>query len=191
MTAFEIGGTHFYGLDGRPGTLFYLPGAPVPELDAQNRPTLSLLRIPQYSIQQLGAQFTVTASDQSALLVKIAALYPALASARLESAPVTVQKVAVLLVDQLGKSTELKSSASSGYPPYTAVFSIMLVPDQAAQAIAAVNGRSGLLFVDYTITVPDEVAATLPGTPKSLTRRCDVASWFRGAEGMTHLHLAG
>jgi hypothetical protein len=32
----------FYGLDGRPGTLFYLPGAPVPELDAQNRPALAL-----------------------------------------------------------------------------------------------------------------------------------------------------
>jgi hypothetical protein len=191
MTAFDIAGTHFYSQDRRPDTLFYLPGAPIPELDAQSRPTLSLLRMPQYSVLQLGAQFTLTAADQSAALAQIAAHYPASASARLQPAPITVQKAAVLLADSSGKLAELKSSSSSGYPPYTAIFSITLAPDQAAQAIAAVNGRSGLLFVDYTITVPDDAAVTLAGAPKSLTRRSDVASWFRGTEGVTHLHLAG
>jgi hypothetical protein len=146
--------------------------------------------LPEYTMLQLGTQFTLTQAEQEAALAHIADQFPALASARLQPAPLTVQKVAVLLADEAGKPFELKSSTSSGYPPYTAIFSIQLSQDQAAQAIAAINGRSELLFVDYTINVPNEVAATLAGTPNCLTRRCDVARWFRGAEGITHLHLA-
>lgn len=191
IAAFDVDGTHFYGQKDRPDTLYYLPGAPVPELDAQSRPTLMLLRMPQASILQLGAQFTLTAADQSAALAKIAARQPAFASARLQPAPISVQKAAVSMADATGKVVELKSTVSSGFPPYAAIFSITLTPDQAAQAIAAVNGRAGLLFVDYVIALPAAVAATLDGAPTSLLRRTDVASWFPAGDGMSHLRLAG
>jgi hypothetical protein len=190
MTTFDINGTHFYSQDDSPDTLFYLPSSPSAELDSQGRPTLQIFRLPQYSMLQLGAQFAFTQAEQSAALSYIADHFPAVASARLQPAPVTVQKVALLLANQSGKLVELKSSTSSGYPPYTAVFSIQLAPDQVTNVIAAVDGRSGLLFVEYTIIPPDRVAAALGGALKCLTRRCDVASWFRGTEGITHLHLA-
>jgi hypothetical protein len=191
IAAFEIDGTHFYGRTDSPDTLYYLPGEPIPEADSLGRPTLTLLQTPSTSILQLGVQFTLSNASQKAALTKIAAQQPLFASARLQPAFVTVRKVAVLLADNSGSLTELKSSVSSSFPPYATVFSLSLTPAQAAQAVGALNGRSGLLLVEYTITVPAEVIATMNGATAQQVRRTDVGKWFPGSDGISHLRLAG
>lgn len=189
--AFDIDGIHFYALGNNTSTLYFIPSAPVPERDGQNRPTLMLLRTAQTSILQLGVQFTIPDADQSAARGKIAAARPEFASVRLQPAPVTVTRVAVLLARAAGGLVELKSAASSGYPPFTTVFSISLTSDQVPQAAGAIGGRSGLLFVEYSLALPDNVAATIVGTPSTLTRRTDIASWFPGGSGASHVLPAG
>jgi hypothetical protein len=190
ITAFDIDDTHFYGRTDSPDTLYYLPGEPIPEADTLGRPTLTLLQTPSTSILQLGVQFTLSNASQKAALPKIAAQQPAFASARLQPAFVSVRKVAVLLADGSGNLTELKSSVSSSFPPYATIFSVSLTPAQSAQAVGALNGRSGLLFVEYTITLPPEVAATMNGAGQQV-RRTDVGKWFPGSDGLSHLRLAG
>lgn len=189
-TAFDIDDTHFYGRTDSPDILYYLPAEPIPEADTLGRPTLTLLQTPSTSILQLGVQFTLSNASQKAALLKIAAQQPAFASARLQPAFVSVRKVAVLLADGSGNLTELKSSVSSSFPPYATIFSVSLTPAQAAQAVGALHGRSGLLFVEYTITVPPEVAATMNGAGQQV-RRTDVGKWFPGSDGLSHLRLAG
>jgi hypothetical protein len=49
--------------------------------------------------------------------------------------------------------------------------------------ISAVGGRRGVLFVDYTIRPA--------GTDTPLVRRADVATWFAGTDGLTHIHAFG
>jgi hypothetical protein len=190
ITAFEIDGTHFYGRTDSPDTLYYLPSEPIPEADSLGRPTLTLLRTPSISILQLGVQFTLSNATQKAALTKIAARQPLFASARLQPAFLTVRKVAVLLADGSGNLTELKSSVSSSFPPYAAIFSVNLTLAQATQAVGALNGRTGLVFVEYTITVPADVAATMNGAAQQV-RRTDVGKWFPGSDGLSHLRLAG
>lgn len=188
--AFDINDVHFFAKPASPGALYYLPARPSPERDGQSPPKLMLIRSAQSAILQLGTQFGLDASELAAARASIAAARPELAQALLQPAAIRVRTVRVLLTDAGGAPQELKRASSSGYPPYTTVFSITLAPDQAAQAIAAINGRSGLLLVEYEFDLPDELAATLPGAPSSLTRRADVASWFPGDSGASHLLLA-
>jgi len=93
----------------------------------------------------------------------------------------TVRKAAVVLAGDA--ETELASSTSSAFPPYAAIFNITLTPAQAAQVISAVGGRRGVLFVDYTIRPA--------GTDAPLVKRADVATWFAGTDGLTHIHAFG
>ena len=190
-TVFTIDGARFWSAGDAAGTLYYLPAAPVAERDTQNRPTLMLLRAGPTAILQLGAHFDLSQAEQAAALAKIALKQPALANVRLQPAPVTVERADVALADPSGKLAEVKSTASSGFPPYAAVFSIMLSGDQAAQAAAAINGRSGLLFVEYSISLPPDFAAALAGVPPTQVLRSDVATWFGTGEGASHIRLAG
>jgi hypothetical protein len=190
IASFDIDGIHFYAQAVRPDTLYYIPGEPVPEVDSQGRPMLTLLQTTNISTLQLGVQFTLDVATQKAALEQIAVEQSAFAGARLQPAFVRVLKVTMLLADSAGNLTELKSAASSSFPPYTTVFSISLNPEQAAQVAAAINGRSGLLFVEYSIAVPAE-AATTNAAPGQQVRRADIANWFPGTEGAAHLRLAG
>ena len=178
--AFDIDGIRFAPSDDA-ATLFYLPAAATPELDAAGRPTLSIFRMPQATTLQLGAHFDLDAATLAALPARLAAQVPALATARLQPAPMTVRKAAVVLAGDA--ETELASSTSSAFPPYAAIFNITLTPAQAAQVISAVGGRRGVLFVDYTIRPA--------GTDAPLVKRADVATWFAGTDGLTHIHAFG
>jgi hypothetical protein len=181
--SFDIEGVHVAARPGDPSTLLYLPATPAPELDTSSKPTLSILKMPQSTVLQLGARFALPPNGEAALLRTIAAQYPALAQAKLQPAQVKVTKAAVLLADEKGSTAELATSPSSAFPPYTAIFSIKLSPAQAAQAISGVGGRRGVLFVDYTI-VP-------AGADTPQVKRCDIATWFAGIDGLTHVRALG
>jgi hypothetical protein len=179
---FEVDGIHLQPSDDG-ATIFYIPATPIPELDPAGRPTLSVFKTSRSTSLQLGAQFDLDAATLAGLPAKIAANVPALAGARLQPAPGSVRKASVVLTDEAGVETELAASASSAFPPYTAVFAVTLSPAQAAEAISAVGGRQGVLFVDYSF---QERGADAPSR-----KRGDVASWFHGGEGITHVRVFG
>jgi hypothetical protein len=164
-------------------TILYVPPTPAPELDPNGRPTLSVFKTPQATTLQLGAHFSLSLADLAALKGKVGAQYPSLRDVTLQPAPIRVQRAAVVLADSSGKQTELGTSSTSAFPPYAAVFSLTLTPAQAAQAISAVGGRQGVLFVDYTI-LPQAVTAPV-------VKRCDVATWFHGTDGLSHVRSLG
>jgi hypothetical protein len=55
----------------------------------------------------------------------------------------------LVLTDQDGASRELATSKSSGFAPYSAVFTALLDKGDAALAASALNGAHGRLFVEY------------------------------------------
>ena len=182
IAPFDIEGVHLSpNADGT--TILYVPPTPTPELDPNGRPTLSVFKMPQATTLQLGAHFSLSSADLAALKGKVGAQYPSLRAATLQPAPIQVQKAAVVLADSNGAQTELGASPTSAFSPYAAVFSLTLTPSQAAQAISAVGGRQGVLFVDYTF-LPQ--GATAP-----VAKRCDVATWFHGTDGVSHVRSVG
>jgi hypothetical protein len=182
IAPFDIEGVHL-SPSANGATILYVPAAPTPELDPNGRPTLSVFKMPQATTLQLGAHFSLSAADLATLEGKVGAQYPSLRAATLQPAPIQVQKAAVVLADSNGAQTELGTSSTSAFPPYAAVFSLTLTPAQAAQAISAVGGRQGVLFVDYTI---------LPqGAKAPAVSRCDVATWFHGTDGLSHVRSLG
>jgi hypothetical protein len=182
IAPFDIEGMHL-SPSANGATIFYVPAAPTPELDPNGRPTLGVFKMPQATTLQLGAHFSLSAAELAALMDKVGARYPSLHAATLQPAPIQVRKAAVVIADSSGVQTELGTSSTSAFPPYAAVFSLTLTPAQAAQAISAVGGRRGVLFVDYTI-LPQ--GATAPAVS-----RCDVATWFHGTDGLSHVRSLG
>jgi hypothetical protein len=186
---YEINGVHVYAKAAEPSEFYYIPNIPTPELDPQGRPTLMLVRTAQGAILQFGVRFALTSGEESALLAALSKQAPQRGALRLQPAPISVDAVAVSLANAAGQMVELTSRTSSGYPPYNTVFSLTLTDEQGAQAISAVNGRRGLLSVAYRISLPAEVAGTINGAPANLVRSTDLAAWFPGGSGASHLML--
>ena len=182
-SSFEVDGVQIFVRAGPPVVLAYIPAVPTPEVDSAGKPTLAIFKMPQATRLQLGAHFVLPPDAEAALLAKIAARHPQLASAGLQPEPINVRKAAVLLADEGGTTTELGSSPTSAFPPFAAIFSLPLSAEQAARAISALGGRRGLLFVDYAISSLGSHAQTI--------KRSDVATWFAGTDGLSHIRVVG
>ena len=180
---FEIDGVHVFATHDDPPVLFYVPAAPGPELGPNGNPTLSVFKMPQMTTLQLGAHLSLSADEETALKAKIAARYPAYSASMLRIAPITVRNAAVLIADANGAFSQLGTSPTSAFPPFAAIFSLPLTPEGASRAISAIGGNRGLLVVDYTIVEP---GATTPSV-----KRGDVATWFPGTEGLSHVRVLG
>ncbi len=159
--------------------LRYVPASPTPELGPSGKPTLMLLKTSQTASLQLGVHFDLPAGGNVALAKAVAAHDPTLATIPLQPAPVQIQHIAVTLADEQGAPHEIATAPASSFPPYAAVFAIALDAGQAAQAISAINGRTGVLAVDYTILEP--------GADTPVIKSTDVGSWFPGTSGSGHL----
>ncbi len=159
---FDINGVHCYPLGDR--SFCCVPAAPVPERDPAGRPTLSLWVIPPKARLQLGSQWSLIPAEAAAVQAELARRSGVGASEiQLTSAPLHVDTAALVLVDQDGVSHDLATSASSGFPPYTALFAVALEEDAAPLVVSAVNGARDRLFVEYRARVetstPLELAA--------------------------------
>lgn len=181
--AFEIDGVQVTIDPNASGVLRYLPATPTPELDSTGSPTVLVMKMAQTTSLQLGALLDLPPGGGASLMTRISAMYPSLVKARLEPAPITVNSVAVMLADDTGAKAQIGTSTSSAFPPFAAIFAIALSPTQAEQAISAIGGRRGLLSVDYTI---------LPfGADTPQVRSADVATWFNGTDGLSHVRVLG
>ena len=92
----------------------------------------------------------------------IARRFPTLALAQpaLRPAPVSVAQVELALGDGQGAYETLKTAASSGFPPFAAIFAVSLTVAQKERVLAALNGREGFLTVTYRGALTATVVAT-------------------------------
>jgi len=178
---YDIDGVRVWRHPADPARLYYLPAEPVPELNQAGKPCLHLLEAPEHSTLQLGVHFVLRPEGEAALLSKIEGRNPSLAGASLQPAPLQVLKAAVLLADAAGAETGLGVSKPSAFPPFAAMFSLTLTSAQAARAMLSITGDRGILFVEYTVRTRD---SDVP-----VARRCDVADWFPGHDGKTHIRI--
>ncbi|MFQ4138236.1 hypothetical protein PGN35_018150 [Nodosilinea sp. PGN35] len=133
---------------------YYLPGDPVPQRDSRGNPAVSLMATSDFAMLQVSSQWRVTDSQLAALKADLQSQTAIAADAlRLESAPVQIEAVELRLTTSTGEPEVLATSKSSGYAPFSAVFSVTLNAEQKAQAIAALGGRQDLLLVSYLASV--------------------------------------
>jgi hypothetical protein len=188
LAAFVLDGVQFFPAADPPGMLLYIPAVPVPQRDGQGRPAVSIVHTPSTVMLQVGAQFALTDADLAQLIARLLAVKK-IQSPLLQPVPISVARAALLLADGNGAEHTLATSTSSLYPPFNAVFSATLNAEQGARAIAAVNGGTGVLFVEYTIA---PAGGSLPAQSLQPTqRRADVATWFPAGTGMAHVQFVG
>lgn len=151
---------------------YYLPGDPAPQRDSRGNPAVSLMATSDFAMLQVSSQWQVTDSQLDALKADLQSQTNIPADAlRLAPAPVQIEAVELRLTTSTGESEVLATSKSSGYAPFSAVFSVTLSAEQKAQAIAALGGRADLLWVSYRgwvdlplageVVIEGEVAAEL------------------------------
>jgi hypothetical protein len=153
-------GVLYYKSEDKPDTFFYLPGDPVPERNSEGRPTLSLFVSDQGGMLQLGSKWTVetdTLESLRDLIREEHELDPSLIM--LSQVNASIDKVTLALGDGEKEFEDLATSASSGFPPYTALFNVQLTKEQKAPVMTSINGREKFLEVRYDIKLTFPVTA--------------------------------
>jgi hypothetical protein len=189
-TLLDWNGVKVFASSAQAGTIFFVPAVPIPESDPKGRPAVSLVRSPMSkAMLQVGARFALTDSDLKSLQVWLLnrdnKTLP-----QLQPAPLAMTRAVLSLQASSGASQEIATSSTSLYPPYSAVFSATL-SDLGGGLVAAAlrSGQGGVLFVTYEFAAAGETVAVLgSGT---LTRRADIASWFRDGSGAAHIQEIG
>ena len=158
----------------------FIPGKPIPEM-AGSRPTLHLYVSTSGAVLQLGAQWTVR-PDLLEKLTKEIALRTGRQEVdiQLQPAPASVKQVTVETGDGKGPLVAVSSSSSSGFPPYNAIFRILMDSAKKDAVVAALNGRAGFLAVRYRAAATLRVSAhaVLKGDIAQAAETLDSSSTF-------------
>lgn len=130
-----------------PDAWTYVSVAPWPQLSPDGSPMMALLSAGDVAFVQISAQL----DPPGGLLERARAALAgprAAASVRLISGVSAVRSVdvAVLTGDE---SHVVATSASSGYPPYTAVFAIQVTMKEREAFKAALRGETGWIAITY------------------------------------------
>jgi hypothetical protein len=173
-------GIKWYLDDSVPQQVAYIPAAPTSQQTPQGDPAISLLAADHLSMLQVSSEWQVSDEQQAELCREIAAQTDlALDAIQLTLAPITVEKVVLALKNNQGEFEKLAIATSSGYLPFSTVFSVSLSEEQKAGAIAAFNGRKDQLKVTYhavlereifvEVTISGDISQDLKQLSKSLT----------------------
>ncbi|RAJ96065.1 hypothetical protein LX87_03815 [Larkinella arboricola] len=177
---------------------YYLPEQPKPQTDPDGKPTLSLIVMGGNGFLQLGTVWEADAVTLEELRSHIAneRNEPA-AAIQLNFAPVEVEKVEVVL--KTGSEEKvLATSSSSGYPPFSAIFSAAVTKDDQNAVVAALHQQKDVLRVDYhTVRQTDEsVTVTIRGriqqAPDGLAENASLQEckeWVVAAVASETLHM--
>ncbi|NJO78329.1 MAG: hypothetical protein HC827_07225 [Cyanobacteria bacterium RM1_2_2] len=168
-------GIYCYRSDDHPTQVYYIPGTPMPQRNADGVPAISLLTFAQMAMLQLSSQWEIPATHLQGLKTYLEQEFADLKADTLQltPAPLEVEAVTLSLMDASGKPEVLETARSSGHPPYSTVFSVQLSNEQKAQAISAFNGRKNILTVTYEASLPKQVVAEvhMTGNVSSLLKR--------------------
>jgi hypothetical protein len=155
--------------------VYYIPGAPIPQRNADGVPAISLLAFEQMAMLQISSQWEIPTTHLHGLKTYLEQQFPDLKSDTLQliPAPIEVEAVTLSLTDASGEPERLETARSSGHPPYSTVFSVQLSNEQKAQAMSAFHGRKNILTVTYEASLPKQVVAevTITGNVSTLLKR--------------------
>ncbi|NER84416.1 MAG: hypothetical protein F6K42_33785 [Leptolyngbya sp. SIO1D8] len=163
---FEFQDLYYYSNAADPYLFSYWPAQPTPEKDLQGEPIATLWFTGESAMLQLGVHWSVASEQLEALRQLLADQHPELTPAliRFSPAPAVVHNV-VLALPHAEYEEILQTSTSAGYPPYAAVFQVLLSRAQASQVSAALQGHLGQLSVTYSLslTMESQVKTRLQG----------------------------
>jgi hypothetical protein len=125
----------------------YEPLLPSPERGPSGKPTASLLTIGSGAILQLGAQLGLDGATESALAAEVQAVTRSTEPVVLSAKQLTISSVQLLLSTDTGQVIELAATKSSGYPPFTAIFTVALDDTLLAEVAKTFRGVGGLQVV--------------------------------------------
>lgn len=163
----EFNGIYCYRQGEDPATFFYIPGPPVPARTSMGDPSISLITMVPVSMLQVGLQWNADSETLTNVAGQLAKKYPELDPAHIQlvPAPVSVTGVTLELSNRDGRYESIGVAASSSMPPFSAIFSISLKPDQSTLVISALNGGRDIMRAVYSLSVDVGVnaSATLSG----------------------------
>ena len=147
--------------ENEPGTFYFIPGDPGPELTPSGAPAASMILSDSAGILQLGVHWDVTPDQMKALQEHLRRQFPELSSSpqlRMEALSVEAVKLALTMPD--GTSTELATTSSSGYLPFTALFNLTLDGARYTQTRLAITGQPKVLKVSYEVSGQSHLVCT-------------------------------
>lgn len=176
-SSFEFRGLRCFESSTEPGAWCFLPKRPRVQLDAAMRPMVSMVDLGASAYLLFTASWDASPRELDALRQEIAARTgePDAGRIRLAFAPIGAPRCNALVGDGSGTFRILASNATSGFPPYDAVFNLQLQDERLAQARAGLRGEPGFLGIEYVAALRNRVKgrATLD-TPTG-----DLLPWLR------------
>lgn len=144
-----------------PAAFFYIPGQPSPELTPTGIPAASMVATGDGGFVQLGVHWDLTSSQLKDLEQYLRRQFPDLTSApRLSPELLSIDDVKLVLQMPDRSTSLLASTSSAGYPPFTALFNVVLDGARFAQASSALTGREDVLKVQYDISGQSNLTCT-------------------------------
>ena len=143
--------------------------APWPQTTPGGDPLISLIEAGEFFLAQLSAQLDPPAAQLEALRALLEREGDEVAPVTLESAVSAVTGIRII-ADPGGEERVLATSRGSGFPPYTAVFSLQLAGADRDLMRSALSGTERQIEVRYTVDVD--------GTETVIS--ADLAAWTRG-----------
>jgi len=147
-------------------SFYYVPAAPLAELDPQGHPTLMVWASNDGAILQLGTRWTVDSKILDELSKHLAEQFHIdLGSIRLAPLAAVIDSVTLTIGNGMGQNIRSQSASSAGYPPFAAIFNVKLTAEEKSNAIAALNGSKSLVAITYrgTISIPVTAETTIEG----------------------------
>lgn len=159
MSVIELEDAWIVPSDDDPELFFYTPKRPGIARDANGRPQINLIAAGDGGFLQLTADWGLDSARRDQVHDDLARQTGIdTTRLRLEQSRDTVTEASLQLGDGEGAFETLKTSRSSGMPPFQSAFSIMLDGDQMSRARRALSGERGLLVVQYDIRRSAQVA---------------------------------
>ena len=143
--------------------------APSPQTAPGGAALISIIEAGALALAQLSVQLDPPASDLEALRVLLGGDDETRAPVTLESAVSEVIGIQII-ADPDGEAHVLGTSKGSGFPPYTAVFSLQLTGADRDVVKSTLSGDERRVEVRYTVEID--------GTETAIS--ADLAAWVRG-----------
>ncbi|HEX5858605.1 MAG TPA: hypothetical protein VFY91_10910 [Microbacterium sp.] len=149
----------------------YASLAPWPQTTPAGDPLISLIEAGGFALAQLSVQLDPPAAELEALRTVLRGDDEGAAPVILEPAVSAVTDIRII-AQPGGDERVLATSRGSGFPPYTAAFSLPLAGRDLEVVKGALSGTERLIDVRFTVHVD--------GT--ETIRSSDLAAWVRGEE---------
>lgn len=149
VPSFDFRGLHCYAPATEDGAWTYLPAVADVQRGREGQPLLTFSEFDRSAYLLFAARWNAAACDVAALREELATRVPAAHASRLRAACLRETSCTVRAADGRGGFTSLGTSATSGMPPYDAVFNLYLNGEALEQVRAALRGDVGRLAIEY------------------------------------------